>query len=501
MVTIADGFVLEGDDTHIDMVIAVTLNAPAAEVVSFDYATVDGSALSPADYLPASGSVVIPAGETSAEIPVTVVGDRLLELEESFRLEITGATSSAAVFPDLDVRGFIGDDDSVGGSTREIRTFWLGDLRIFAWAPDTQITLINIQTGQPLNLNDSRISSKNFTTNPFVLENAGDSFEGIGNNLQVRVVSSDANGNGQLKPITVWTGSLASSSRHPSNPPSESDPWMSYVPTFSLLGRADGREIGRSFLGFTSREMYIFARRTAEPTTIVVEDLATNTDRDSDDNHLLMAANAVFADDELEVYQLTGFEDDTVRVTANVDVSVLVGKGALASTDWTVTPPSYAAGEDGIELGTLFYTLVHRSVTVFPVEDDTTVTITDLSDGDDTITFTLAGGDLDGPYDIFTPVLSTRNGGNILPRSNPVDVNLLSTGNRFDNDFVKIESDKPILVYVGPAGSDVEEFADVAFSVPTGPESRIIYAFAQNGGQEDLQIFAFDDDTEVKITS
>lgn len=494
------GSVLEGDDGSRTVEVPVALNCPDDGPVSASYATRDASAVAGLDYLQTSGTVSLAAGETATTVPVSVLGDTELELEETFSLYLSEPSGAVVVEPRG--TGAITDDDNAGAATKELRTFWIEDLRIFAWAPDTEITLIDIDTGQPLSMNDSRIRTSNVSTNPFVLDEAGDSFEGrVRGNVRVKVAAGDPSGQDQLKPITVWTGQLSSGLRHPDEPPS-GNPWVSYIPAFSIRPRANGRELGNRFLGFTSRELTLFVRKGEEPTRIVVEDLATNADLDTDDGRILGPADADYADDEIEIYFLDGFEDDTVRISSNAELSALAGISSREGPDWTVSPPSYALGDDGIELGTEFYTFAHRSLTVFPVEDDTTVEITDLSDGDDSFTTTLAEGDTDGGYELFTPVLDTRNGSGIVPRTSDPEVSILSTGNRFDNDYVKVESDKPVLVYVGPAGSDVNEFADVAFSVPTGTESRIIYCYAQNGGgQRDLQIFGFTDDTEVEITS
>ncbi|MCZ6690414.1 MAG: PKD domain-containing protein [Planctomycetota bacterium] len=386
----------------------------------------------------------------------------------------------------------------------EYVTFWSGDLRIFAQRPGTDVELIDVATGATLPLTDPRIFSTNVATNPFVLASIGDSFEGIGGlglqiaEIQVRIEASE--------PVIVWTGSLSNLTRHPGAPPVEitSNPWGSYIPAFSETALSNGTEVGREFLGFATRELRIIALKDpATPTRITVDDLATNTDTDSDDNFSLTAGDAVFADSEIEVYVLDGFEDDTVRVVSNVDVSVLAGFGLSSGSDWTATPPSYAAGDDGSELGTLFYTFVRRSLTVFPTQDNTTVTITDLSDGDDSITVLLVDGDTSGDYQLYTATLASTISGDIIPRTSAPAVDILHNGaNAFDDDFVKVESDKPVLVCVGPVASDVLEFSDVAFAVPTGPDSRIIYCYAQNGGgSNDLQIFGFDPDTEVTITS
>ena len=246
----------------------------------------------------------------------------------------------------------------------EYVTFWSGDLRIFALEDQTEVELIDIDTGSPLILTgaskDSRINSTpapTFGTNPFTIPSAGDSFEargGLGGlNAEIRVqVIAD-------KPVTVWTGSNLTTSNNP---------WMSYIPAFTTGSSSNGSEVGREFLGFTSKEMYVIVRKGGAPTVVQIDDLATNNDSDTDDTQTLTPASAAleYSDSDVEFYRVTGFEDDTVRITTNADASVLVGLSSQIAKNWTATPPSYAAGDDGIELGTLFYTFVKDALTVFP---------------------------------------------------------------------------------------------------------------------------------------
>jgi hypothetical protein len=236
-----------------------------------------------------------------------------------------------------------------------------------------------------------------------------------------------------------------------------------------------------------------------------VEDVATNVDADTDDSITLTPASPerVFQDAFAEVYYLDGFEDDTIHVTSNADVTLTVGIGSQVGPDWTITPPSLGPGEDFRELGTLFYAFVARDLTIFPTQDSTTVTITDLSDGDDTTTFTLGEGNLVGDYDLYVTDLWARNGTGLVPRASAPAVGLVTGGAAapFENDLVRIESDRPILVYVGPKAADTNEYADVAYPVRTGPSDFLLYAYAQNGGAEDLQVFAYSATTNIRITS
>jgi hypothetical protein len=67
----------------------VTLPRALSQEVAIGYATKDGTAIAPYDYLPAAGSVSIPAGETEAWIDVLVVGDTAPAADEVFFVQLT----------------------------------------------------------------------------------------------------------------------------------------------------------------------------------------------------------------------------------------------------------------------------------------------------------------------------------------------------------------------------------------------------------------------------
>ena len=396
----------------------------------------------------------------------------------------------------------VGEEIMSQATGTEFLTFWSGDLIIMAQEPDTKVHLYDLDTGGLLSTTDPRLSSPPIT-NPFILSNFGDSWEekgGVGNlnqEIRLKVVTSDAAGGTATKPVTIWTGYLN---------PGSANPWMSYVPAYGETGRS-GTELGYEFLGFADEEMYIFALKDPSATTnITVDDMVTNLDADTDDDYTLTPASPEldYSDSEIEIFYITGFEEDTVHVTSNVLASVLVGKRSrnVNLNDWSATPPSYAAGDEGVEIGTLFYAYVRSYLTVFPLEDDTHVTIVDLSDGDDSFNVTLDGDDSDGTYQFYTATEDSFSHGLILPRGSNPSVSIVSPDNAFDYDYVKIASDKPVLIYDGPVGSNVLDYADVAYSIPTGPSSQELYCYAQNSGNSnDLQIFAYNQSTNVTIKS
>lgn len=89
--SIAGTVEIEGDDGATDARLVVTLSAPSGREVSVDYATVDGSAGSDLDYLPAAGTLAFPAGATSRDVSVSVLGDGLHEGDEHFTVVLSGA--------------------------------------------------------------------------------------------------------------------------------------------------------------------------------------------------------------------------------------------------------------------------------------------------------------------------------------------------------------------------------------------------------------------------
>ena len=118
----------------------VSLSAPFPNPISVDFFTssdgtdTGGTAIDGEDYLATAGTLTIPANQTSATIPVTILGDDIDEIEETFFLNLLN--SDSAVIRDGLAEGRIIDDDfSVAGS---IDVFLLlDDTGSFQFAGDT----------------------------------------------------------------------------------------------------------------------------------------------------------------------------------------------------------------------------------------------------------------------------------------------------------------------------------------------------------------------------
>ena len=96
--SIADVSQDEGDSTN-QMNFTVSLSSPAPDGgVTFNFSSANGSATAgttgAADYVAASGSRTITAGNTTATIPVTIRGDTTFEPNETFTVNISGATNT-----------------------------------------------------------------------------------------------------------------------------------------------------------------------------------------------------------------------------------------------------------------------------------------------------------------------------------------------------------------------------------------------------------------------
>jgi hypothetical protein len=86
---VGDVEVMEGGSGTRSAAFTVTLSAKSPGAVSVDYTTVDGSAVAPGDYAPASGTLTFAAGQYSQTVEVAVSGDRDGEPTEQFTLALS----------------------------------------------------------------------------------------------------------------------------------------------------------------------------------------------------------------------------------------------------------------------------------------------------------------------------------------------------------------------------------------------------------------------------
>ncbi len=94
--SMADTDVLEGDTMTTEIEVRVELSEPASKTVSFNYTTIESTALAGLDYLSQTGSATIDSGQLFTQVSIPVVGDTLAELDKSFNLSLDTITNAIA---------------------------------------------------------------------------------------------------------------------------------------------------------------------------------------------------------------------------------------------------------------------------------------------------------------------------------------------------------------------------------------------------------------------
>jgi hypothetical protein len=106
---VSDAMVTEGDSGTKNALFTVSLTAASAGPVTVDYATADGSATAPDDYVAMMGTLTFAPGELSKQVVVAVVGETLDEPHETYSLNLSNAVS--ATLGDSRGAGTILDND------------------------------------------------------------------------------------------------------------------------------------------------------------------------------------------------------------------------------------------------------------------------------------------------------------------------------------------------------------------------------------------------------
>ncbi|MBH8572966.1 DUF4347 domain-containing protein [Nostocaceae cyanobacterium CENA369] len=111
-ISISDVSVAEGSTgTTTNANFTISLSNPSYQQVTVNYNTSDGTAqVSDSDYNSASGIITFNPGETSKVISIGVIGDNKFEADETFDVNLSGATN-AAIADSLGVGSIINDDN------------------------------------------------------------------------------------------------------------------------------------------------------------------------------------------------------------------------------------------------------------------------------------------------------------------------------------------------------------------------------------------------------
>jgi hypothetical protein len=110
-IVIGDISVPEGNVGTSTAAFTVTLSSAIEVPVVFDYATADATGIAGTDYVYASGTAVIPAGQTTVAIPVQVIGDTVFANNRQFKLLLSNVVNKTAAIFGGAAKATIVDDD------------------------------------------------------------------------------------------------------------------------------------------------------------------------------------------------------------------------------------------------------------------------------------------------------------------------------------------------------------------------------------------------------
>jgi hypothetical protein len=114
--TVSDVSVLEGNAGTRNAVVTVSLTGAVNSAVTVDYSTAHGTALAGSDYQAGSGTLTFNKGVTSKSILVPVIGDSLVEPDETFFVNL-GNAKHATIADGQGVVTIVNDDTAI----------WVGD--------------------------------------------------------------------------------------------------------------------------------------------------------------------------------------------------------------------------------------------------------------------------------------------------------------------------------------------------------------------------------------
>lgn len=96
-IRVSDAFLREGNTGTTSARFLVSLDSASTQNVTVNFSTANLTALTPADYLATSGIVTFAPGNTLQTINVSVVGDTLVEADETFRLNFVNPLNATLI--------------------------------------------------------------------------------------------------------------------------------------------------------------------------------------------------------------------------------------------------------------------------------------------------------------------------------------------------------------------------------------------------------------------
>jgi hypothetical protein len=118
VITINDISFNEGNQGSKVVTFTVSLDKAApAGGISFSYATANGTATASSDFTSVTGTVSIAAGQKSGTISVTILGDKIKEVDETFFVNLSNPTNGAILADSQGVATIVNDDKTGKSAT------------------------------------------------------------------------------------------------------------------------------------------------------------------------------------------------------------------------------------------------------------------------------------------------------------------------------------------------------------------------------------------------
>jgi hypothetical protein len=111
--SVGDAVIFEGNADIQYAEVVVNLSEPHAQNVSVNYSTVNGSATLNSDFTAASGKLTFAKGETSKTIKIEVRGDRDIEPDESFSVQLSNPTKGARIVDGTGIVTIVDDEPRI----------------------------------------------------------------------------------------------------------------------------------------------------------------------------------------------------------------------------------------------------------------------------------------------------------------------------------------------------------------------------------------------------
>jgi len=143
-VSIANVSMAEGNAGTATLSFPISLSHASTQPVTVGYATANGTAVAPADYAPATGTVTFAPGETAKSIAVSVVSDTAIEQDETLTVNLSNPVN-ATIAVGTATGTITNDDTQVPVTTGDWQgAMQTGDYVYFTVRPDRKLSFFRV---------------------------------------------------------------------------------------------------------------------------------------------------------------------------------------------------------------------------------------------------------------------------------------------------------------------------------------------------------------------